>query len=253
MTIKQTASQGAPALRIIARDATWTYELEAGGFSSLRDRDGAEWIGFAPGEPVVPGGAGNVFRGIPNLVFPDNIGHPGYRTCTSEWTLRGDTLIIRSRSRTPGWSWVWSIDESGASLHVEQAPADRHYWFLYEGTPGGRFEPGRAFWGTSEHGHRSDCPPLDAPATGAWDAVWFGDQSSPRVLGLAHITAACEPSLAGWMSAGGDDGMVVFGFGRSNENGVSAHLNGEHRFRVCFIDALQDTKIMTHIREGNDD
>lgn len=253
MTVTEVDSFGAPALKIDTEFGSCVYELEAGGFSSLCDRDGAEWIGFAPGMPVAPVGAANVFRGIANLVFPDNVGHPGYRHCASEWHDGGESVSVRTTSRDGLWRWRWTIDEYGARLAVEEAPADRAYWFLYEGTPAGRFDPESGFWGTANDGRRNGCPPIADPATGSWGLVWFGDEGSPRVLAFDHTSAAGEPSLVGWMAAdaGGSDGMVVFGFGRSHDNGVHPHLHGRHSFYLRLVETTADNAIVAAMRQAN--
>lgn len=251
MRVEEGDSFGAPSLEICAGSCTWVYELEAGGFSSLRDRDGREWIGFAPGEPSIPGGPAHVFRGIANLVFPDNIGHPGYRHCSSEWTSTPGSVSIRTTSKNGLWRWSWTIDEEGASLVVEAAPKDRSYWFLYEGTPGGRFDLQSAYWGTGDRGRRDACPRLDRAATGVWNLAWFGDDRSPRVLAVRHKSATGEPALVGWMAADAEDsdGMVVFGFGRTHKNGVHPNLFGRHRFRVQLVETTTDEAIVARMHD----
>ncbi len=239
MTVQTVDSYGSPSLRIETESGTWVYELAAGGFSSLIDPDRAEWIGFAPGAPVAPDGAANVFRGIPNLVYPDNIGHAGYRHCISEWEERSETVELTTRSLDGKWEWSWTVREDGASMEMLQTPPNRTFWFLYEGTPGGVFDPSTAVWGTDPGGRASSIPGYDKCAAGAWKRAWFGDRSSAWVLELSHLTARGEPSLAGWMASDeqGSNGMVVFGFGRSHDNGANAHLTGVQRFHVRLVRA----------------
>jgi hypothetical protein len=236
---------GQSAVEITTPAARWVYPLEAGGFSSIRDRDGVEWIGFAPGKPAVPGGAANVFRGIPNLVYPDNLGHPGYRGVETSWSADSDRVVLESASADGNWRWRWTVTGSGARLEVLDSSSDRTYWFLYEGTPGGRYDLDGATWGVDPAAGRTGsftgqpAPTLASPATGSWRAAWFGHRSSPRVLLLQHESAADAPSMLGWMAADhtGNDGMVVFGFGRSHAGGPVSHLRGVHEFSVRFVES----------------
>jgi hypothetical protein len=243
---------GQPAVEISTPGATWTYQTEAGGFSSLRDRDGVEWIGFAPGTPGRFGPA-NVFRGIPNLVYPDNIGHPGYTHVETVWSLADDAVRLTSAGH--GWRWQWTIRPAGARLEILASPAKRRYWFLYEGVPGGRYDPDRARWGCDTHPIAETAPRLDDPFTGSCRWIWFGHQESPRVLLLRHETSAGEPSMVGWMKAVrtedngpdeqaiGGEGMVVFGFGRSHADGPLSHLSGAHEFTVRFVESTNKNEI----------
>lgn len=247
MHVKKCESFGRTALKIMTGSARWVYELRAGGFSSLKDRDGTEWIGFSPGEILVPQGAADVFRGLPNLVYPDNLGHPGYDLCRSSWTQEGDRVMIETDSHDRLWRWRWTISAIGAELDVEKVPEDRAYWFLYEGPPGGRFDRNRALWGTDRLDGTSPAPPLSNPARGSWQWAYFGDDFSPRVLSLTHVTADGKtPGLAGWMAADDSEseGMAVFGFGRTDSGGPSVpHLKGPHSFRVEFLETTDHNEI----------
>ena len=160
MKITRTTHAGQPAVSVEAKGTIWTYQLDAGAFSSLRDPDGEEWIGFAPGEPRAPAGAANVFRGIPNLVFPENVGHPGYATCESEVVDAGDAVLISTESRDGDWAWQWKLRPDRTHFKVLRVPPDRPYWFLYEGTPAGRFEPEAGFWGSDSEGARQTAPDI---------------------------------------------------------------------------------------------
>lgn len=239
---------GQDALEIRTASACWTYQLEAGGFSSLVDREGVEWIGFAPGEPTAPTGAANVFRGIPNLVYPDNVGHPGYATCTTSYRAEPSSVTLETSSSDGAWSWSWRVTETDARLDVREAPGDRAYWFLYEGVPGGVYDPAGAWWATDEHRTGGAAPTLAQPLTGGWRWAAFGHRACRRALFLRHDSAGGEPSMLGWMSAGdrpdakaaiGGAGMVVFGFGRSHANGPVPHLKGRNAFTVRFVESAE--------------
>lgn len=250
VTVHEREQFDIPVIGITTASGTWTYELLAGGFNSLRDPDGNEWIGFAPGEQKVPDGASNVFRGLPNLVHPDRFGHPGFRTCSSEWRATRDAVSIRTISNDGLWRWTWTVDGDGATLQVEAAPSDRAYWFLYEGTPAGAFSPDTAIWGTNADGRRTDVPRRANRAHGSWNLAWFGRPQADRVLAVHHETSSGEPSVAWWMAADHDDsdGMIVFGFGRTDTGGARPHLSGKHRFRVQLLETVDHDQIVAQMR-----
>lgn len=253
MRVTETEHHGQSALVIATESAEWTYQLDAGGFSSLRDRDGVEWIGFAPGDPTTRGGAANVFRGIPNLVFPDNVGHPGHRGCRSRYEQSSETTVVVTESTDGAWAWRWTITDVEASLDVERVPPDRRYWFLYEGTPAGVFSPFSSFWGSDREGvsrAQADTSirsgpggPLIRPRRWAY----FGEDRSPRVLLSVHETTADEPSFLAWMRASQTDGMMVFGFGRDQGTAPIPALAGPHRFTVRFVEATDHEAIAAEV------
>ncbi len=239
ISVKVCDSFGHTALSISTGSETWLYGVESGGFGSLIDKDGVEWIGFAPGDAAFPIGAANVFRGMPNLVFPNNIGHPGYRTCSSTWKCNDNTATLSTKSLDGEWEWVWTVRSGAARLDMLSTPEDRCFWFLYEGTPGGRYDRENAIWGNDRFGRASSAPPLTHPNTGSWRWTYFGDTRTSRVLAFAHLTSREEPSICGWMAADGTgrDGMAVFGFGRTQENHPIPHLRGAHSFKVQLIES----------------
>lgn len=249
MRVTETQHHGQSALVITTDSAEWTYQLDAGGFSSLRDRDGVEWIGFAPGDPTTRGGAANVFRGIPNLVYPDNVGHPGHRGCRSTVEQSAAETVIATESTDGAWAWQWTITDDGASLDVERTPADRTYWFLYEGTPAGVFSPSSSFWGSDREGASRAQPDISIRSPDGGPLIrprrwaYFGEDRSPRVLLVAHETASNEPSFLAWMRASQTDGMMVFGFGRDHDTAPIPALAGSHRFTVRFVDSTDHAAI----------
>jgi hypothetical protein len=236
--ITTTTDQGAPAWRIETPSATYIYQPEAGGFSHLYDREGNDWIGFAPGQPKAPQGAGNVFRGFPNLVYPDNVGHPGYSHCRSSNRRSGDSVVLDTESKDERWAWSVEPADTHLVIDVTRAPEDRPYWFLFEGTPGGRYDPYGTFWGTPE-GRRTleeygaTLRPLEPFRDPGW--VYFGHKDVAATLFCAHLTPDNSPTTLYFMNAApgegaAADGMVVFGFGRGP--GTECHLRGRHRFAV---------------------
>lgn len=227
--------------------ATYWFQKESGGFSSLHDRDGLDWINFKSTGYGFPGDAGGIFRGIPNAVFPENIGHPGHANMSS--CLAGQT-IIRSWTADRSWEWIWTFTETGARWDVLTTPADKPYWFLYEGTPGGRWAPGECFWGTDLLGRRTEAPDWHATefplATGSWRWAYFGRRGLTRVLLFRCLLREPPASMFSYLGATGEglrapDGMIVFGFGREGKSGAS--LRGPASFELRFLETDRHEEI----------
>lgn len=208
------------------------------------DRDGIEWIGFKPGDGQVPQSAAADFRGLPNLAFrgDDNgAGHPGFNQCISE---KIGKKKIRTESRSGLWIWEWTFDQGGAELEIIKVDKTRNYWFLYEGIPGGSYKPVNKYWGNNLDGIRYDAPPLkaDSIAIGNWDWVFFGDKDLSRTLVIRHMTPDQLEDNFSYMGSSKDginaeDGMVVFGFGRS---GSTPLMNKPNRFRMGLLETQGD-------------
>jgi hypothetical protein len=97
--------EGQDCYMITTANTTYYFQKNAGGFSSLLDIEGNDWIGFHPF-----GGPDGIYRGIPNMVHPDNIRHPVHRNCVSSIDYPGPLRVtIRSRSKDGLWECIWQI------------------------------------------------------------------------------------------------------------------------------------------------
>ena len=257
MLITRGVDEGQPCFAVATAGARYYYQIEAGGFSSICDKDGVDWINFHPGEELVPGGAANVFRGLPNLVHPDGIGHPGFAECTSSFTMDKTTIEIQTASNDGLWKWDVRFREEFAILSVSEAPDDRKYWFLYEGTVGGVFDPVNTYWGfpdRREYGSKGDRERLASahPFPGEnWS--YFGHKGSPRVFYCARLSDAIDPGVLYFMGSdslgfGAADGMIVFGYGR--DTGVTKLLRGAERFIFGFVESTDHREIDERIAAG---
>ena len=136
VTVTTANDAGQESFQITTAAATYFYQKQAGGFSSLLDADGNDWISF---DPTVGSGSAGEFRGIPNLMHPSAGGHfhPGKTTAVSVLESAGP-LRATIYSSAPGtnWSTRWKIYPQFAFMRVETIDTPK-YWFLYEGTPGG--------------------------------------------------------------------------------------------------------------------
>ncbi len=192
--------------RIVTQNATYFYQKQAGGFSSLLDIDGNDWINFHPW-----GGSDGIYRGIPNLVHPDNIFHPGHNNCTSSILYSGPLKVtIQTVSNNGLWECTWEIYPYCARMTLLKK-ADKNYWFLYEGTPGGKLDL------TTDFSVRSNGERL--PVQQSWrqqdipspEWIYFEDSVLDRYIYLVHEE---DDSLSDdfWQM---ESNMTVLGFGRT--------------------------------------
>ena len=198
--------EGQSCYKIATADAIWYFQKDAGGFSSLLDSDGHDWIGFHPW-----GGSDGIYRGIPNLVHPDNIFHPGHQNCISSIVHVGPVKVtIRSVSRDDQWECLWEIYPAYARMTLLRK-ADKNYWFLYEGTPGGNLDLETDF-SVRSHG-------LRLPVSVSWrnqdipapEWVYFEDSLLDRYIYLVHEEDD-DRSDDFWQM---QENMTVLGFGRT--------------------------------------
>jgi hypothetical protein len=191
------------SLQITTPSATYFYHKHGGGFAGLVDAAGDDWISYRP-----TGGSDGRYRGIPNLGYPEGHFHPGntgvVTTIIDQGPLR---LTIESASHDGEWRCRWDVYPHVARLTVLKV--DHPYWFLYEGTPGGKLDT------QTNTIVRSPGEPM--PAAERWDVhapapawVIFGDRHSDHVLYLIRHDAG-SPRDSYWPM---EDNMTVFGFGR---------------------------------------
>ncbi|WP_226782396.1 hypothetical protein [Oceaniglobus trochenteri] len=220
--------EGQEAWRIQTPACTWIYHPDAGGFASIIDRDNKDWLSFRP-----YGGSDGIYRGIPNMAYPENVFHPGHKTCESDAPLVGPLRVtLHSRSKDGKWACRWEIFPDHAELTVLEF--GHPYWLLYEGTPGGKLEEERDFC------IRSDG--LRRPLSERWDEelpapkwIAFGKEGTARTLWLhshspEHQT--CRDSF--WPM---EQNMTVFGFGRVGMEMTMNHAPARFTVGICEEDS----------------
>ncbi len=251
--ITEGFDEGQACFIITTPASTYYYQKESGGFSSMHDKENLDWINFKATDYGIPGDAGGIYRGVPNPVWPDNIGHPGHKKMQSKIESGNK---IRSVSDNGHWEWCWSFNEQKAELEVIRTEPDRTYWFLYEGTQGGRFDPSKSFWGTEKHGRRQDTPICHQgdppPFHDHWKSVYFGLEGVPRILYTVIHAKEAPLNLYSYMGStekelNSPDGMTVFGFGRGP--GPSALLKGPLSFSIGFLETTDHAEIMEHLEK----
>ncbi len=217
----------ADSIRLVTPGGIYYYHKEGGGFSSLLDGDGNDWIGYS----TATGSAGE-FRGIPNLAPPAVGGHfhPGKVSVTSTIVAQGPLkATIRSTTVDNNWETIWEVYPTYARLTVVQAAAD--YWFLYEGTPGGELETANDVVvladGSANLAGESWSGDLPQPE---WLLV--GDQTLDRALFFVHEQDDGE--LDSYRPK--DDLMTILGFGRDGNDAFLSQT--PNHFALGFVETV---------------
>jgi hypothetical protein len=200
--------RGQESFMIEAQNATYYYHKQGAGFASILDKDGNDWLGYRPG-----GGPAGEYRGIPNMGHPEGYCHPGKTVSSSRLISDGPIKVsILSQSDDKKMRCVWDIFPDYARLTVLKMR--KPFWFLYEGTPGGKLDE------DSDYCVRAGSPKgVRTPASMRWDGdlsaatgpgewLYFGD--GDRVLYLVHHEND-EAVDSYWPM---QKEMTVFGFGR---------------------------------------
>ena len=201
----EVLDEGQLCYKITTANATYYFQKDAGGFSSLLDVQGNDWVNFHPF-----GGSDGLYRGIPNMVHPDNIYHPGHSNCISSLIHAGPLrATIRSVSKNGLWECIWHIYPRYARLTLLRC-APTPYWFLYEGTPGGAIDYDKDFSVRSngvrlQAGQEWQNQDIAAPE---W--VYFEDSALGRYIYLVHEQDDTLNDTYWPMQ----QNMTVFGFGR---------------------------------------
>ncbi len=241
--ISETTDQGIPSLKIETASATYIYDKSGGGFISMFDKNGKDWISFKTADYPPPGNAASRYRGIPNLGIggeDEDTGHPGFDKCVTKIIAPN---VIETTTKTGNWKFRWAFYDTYAKLTMVKTFPGVPYWFLYEGTPAGKYDPEKMYWGNNLDGRRDDFPDL-LENTGIFknmDWVYVGQKDYPRIIYFRQLQPDNNTDLFSYMgsTAGGSknspDGMVCFGFGRAHHTKpVLTDVNLE--FIVGFID-----------------
>lgn len=196
---------GQPSFRVNTDGASYVYHKEGAGFASIFDRDKNDWIGYAPG-----GRSAGEFRGIPNLGPYFHPGYSGEKGSRTTVVSRGPLRVrLRSETNNGKFAALWDFFPAHARMTLLQA--DQPYWFLYEGTPGGKLDVEHDYW-TAADGKRR-------PVTENWNAdfkgpewIYFGDGRQERALFLFNH----QDDEANDQFYQMEGNMTVFGFGRQH-------------------------------------
>ena len=248
VVIREGTYESRPHYIIRTPNAIYYYDLAGGGFSRMLDHEGKDWINFKMNPwDTYPASAASAYRGIPNLVFrseESGAGHPGHNQCISK-KLNDHT--IRTQSKSGLWEWQWEFFDEYAKLTMLKVVPGHPYWFLYEGVPGGRFEPDHQYFGTDKDGPMTETPDHFAGMKkfGNWRWAYFGHKLVNRVLFVGMENKDKLPDAFSYLGNTDDgvkspDGMVVFGFGRAD--GAKPQMTQTNTFYLGFRDGLISSK-----------
>ncbi|QLE01622.1 VCBS repeat-containing protein [Galbibacter sp. BG1] len=220
---------------------TYYYDKAGGGFSRIIDKEGNDWVSFKK-EPwdTYPASAASSYRGLPNLVFKSETdggaGHPGHDKCTSEMIGANK---IKTVSKSGNWSWEWTIYDAAAKLEVLETDGTP-YWFLYEGTPGGKFNPKSSVYGTDKAGPIVKTPDFykGSIAYGNYKWAYFSTKKASNTFYIAQLNNDKQTDMMGYLGNSENgveskDGMTVFGFGRGRD--TDPLLNGKNTFMIGIL------------------
>ena len=239
-TINNIIDEGQSSYKVESPGGTWFLQKAAGGFSSLLDANGNDWLSYNSAA-----GAAGRFRGIPNMVYPEGDLHPG--TNLSSTTLRGNGPLratLQTNTLDDRFGVRWDIYPTHATATITKALSP--YWFLYEGTPGGSLQGGG-----NDYIYRSDGavnntgvawnPQKDIPGE-EW--LYFADTALNRALYMVHHE---DDNAFEYYSPQGTapDQMTVFGFGRTTEGPLLTR--GNQHFTVGLIDSLNPGTVEAQI------
>lgn len=223
------------SFKVQTQAGTYFYHKKGAGFSSLDDANGNDWIGF---EGTPGSGFAGEYRGIPNLVLPNNGGlfHPGTKnkdlnTCLiSTGPLKTTIYSIYRKNNNERWLVTWEIYPTYANMTLLVARYD--YWFLYEGTPGGSLQVNKDFIVRSD-GTQTLLSQTWSTALAPEQWVFVADPDVGRSL----FAAQHDPdAIKDWYTVGGDNLMTVFGFGRENAKSLIPKTQVPEQFTIGLID-----------------
>lgn len=224
--------EGFASIKFQTTAGTYWYHTDGGGFSSLNDTDGADWLNYNSAA-----GPQGVYRGIPNMIHPESKFHPGGTGVNTKVINKGPLKgTIQSTVTIDGITWnaLWEIYPRYAKMTLLQARAD--YWFLYEGTPGGTLDS-------------SDFVTLSNGQQLAYNTVWNGELpddewayfSDPNAgaTGRSLFVAKHEDdSMAdSYRRMGNSNGMTIWGFGRNTSTESHFLTETPAHFTVGLVDS----------------
>lgn len=208
--------EGFASYQLQGANSTLFFHKRGGGFSGLEDQNGNDWINWNS-----TWGHGGDYRGIPNLVHPNDGGyfHPGRTTATSAVTAEGPlkvSIVSTVGTGAGTWKTQWDVFPDYARLTVLQKPDNVRYWFQYEGVPGGTLDS------------RDRVVRPNGNETNAANGAWSQDLPNEEWAYIYDPTAGAS-GRSFYMISHQQDSLVdsywayglmsILGFGRNDANG----------------------------------
>ena len=225
--------------------AIYIYGKRGAGFASIIDKHGHDWISYRPG-----GEARGEYRGLPKCGQPTKYFHCGYGYGQYQTDNPFSSRVaveepgharLESETRDGKSACLWDFYPDHATLTLLRIDLPK-FWFLYEGTPGGKLNAGKDFVIHAD-GQKTT---LGQPWSQVLPWVCFGSTSTP--VGFVCVNhQGPEPgetdSYVSWPFIKTQDGsfqdMTVFGFGRKGHKELVQHVGDltrlPARFSIAFI------------------
>lgn len=223
------------SIKIETSNATYYYHKQGAAFASLEDADGNDWFGYNPGVgPISKSGSGGQYRGLPNMGYPEGYCHPGKTVSSSRIVSQGPIRItIASESNDGKMKCRWDFFPDYARLTILKMRTP--YWFLYEGTPGGKFEidsdicvrPIESGGLKTAASLKWDGDIVNRSGPGEW--LYFADPKVNRSLFLIHHED--DEALDSYWPM--NEEMTVFGFGRKGLNKFMKTVSAQFTIGLC--------------------
>lgn len=234
--IDNVMDEGQSSVRVETATATYVYQKAAGGFSSLLDRAGRDWLSYNS-----TAGGGGTYRGMPNAVFPEGYLHPG---STASTTVVGPSGPLKASVVTTTfdgqWALRWDFYPTHAKATFTKAP--KPYWFLYEGTPGGTLS-NTADVVVRANGTRTTAGTKWVGDLVGEEWVFVGDPAAGQSVFVANHDD--DNAVDSYYSMSGL--MTVFGFGRRETTPLVHQVPGV--FSVGLIDSTDYATAAPRIRD----
>ncbi len=214
-----------PAIEIDTQVAKYFLQTDNGGFSSIIDNSGQDWLNF---NNNVNSGSSGEYRGFPNAVLGGGF-HAGFTSGTTTIVSSGPlkTTIISNVAVDTGnpnglshFSMKYEIYPT--YLRATMLQADANYWFLYEGTPGGTINDNDTVYrsdGTATNINTAWQVQNGLGANNAGEWSYVQSAAENRYLYMVHD----QPDNLADSYYLLDHAMTVLGFGRDN------NLSGNQR------------------------
>ncbi|MEM7735241.1 MAG: hypothetical protein AAF267_05565 [Deinococcota bacterium] len=236
VSVHEVYHQGQDAFQIHTLAATLIFHKYGGGFASLVDANGDDWISYRP-----QGGSDGKYRGIPNIKHPDDYFHPGATNARSELVHTGAVKCqLRTQTLDGVCDAVWDIYPHYMTMTLQKTPDV--YWLLYEGTPGGKLNEQDDFVTWSDGTRKPLGERWDKVLRSGW--LYFSAAHSQRSLFFAQHNT--EAKLSSYFPMEGN--MTVFGFGRKDLEHYLTNCPAQYSFGL--VDSYDHADVTTHVNSA---
>jgi hypothetical protein len=247
--VSETKAEEIDCFKIETPSATYLYGKRGAGFVSIFDKNGVDWVSYSS-QPRALG----EYRGLPKCGQPTKFFHCGYSYGqyktdnifeTRVTVQTADHAQLESITKDGKNACTWDFYPTHATMTLTRINLPT-FWFLYEGTPGGKLESDKDFV-LRPDGKKTF---LNEPWSEVVPWVCFGASETPiGFLCLNHQVSEAEQtdSYVSWPFEKEKDGqyhhMTVFGFGRKGYKELVKHVPDlkqlPARFSIAFVEKAE--------------